>query len=95
MTEHADSSRKEKMSSAGLFFFGIYLLIGSGFTIYNGKWFAGFPPQLDIAYILFGSSAIGAYIEATLAGILGFLCIWFSIAKKKKIGSDRQEIKPD
>ena len=64
------------------FFFGIYLVIGAGFTVHEGKWFIGFPPQLDLAYFLFGASTVGAYVEATLAGFLGVIFILGSAKRK-------------
>ena len=51
--------------------FGLYLLVGAGFTAYTGKWFVGFPPQLDLAFLVFGEGALGAYVEAAIAGVLG------------------------
>lgn len=65
------------------FFFGIYLLIGAGLTARDGKWFIGFPPQLDLAYFLFGSSTVGAYIEAALAAVIGVFCILGAFVKEK------------
>jgi len=76
-----ETERKGDGTPTLLFFLGAYLLIGAGFTAYVGKWFAGFPVQLDLAYILFGASTIGAYVEAAIAGVLGALCVWAAFAK--------------
>jgi hypothetical protein len=51
---------------------GIYLLFGAWYTAHTGKWFVGFPPQLDAIGFIFGGGAVGAYVEAGVAGILGF-----------------------
>ncbi len=66
------------------FLFGLYLLFGAAITIYDGKLFAGFPPQLDIASFLFGWSSVGAYVEAALAAVLGLLLVAGALAGGKE-----------
>lgn len=66
--------------------FGLYLLVGAGFTVRDGKWFAGFPPQLDFAYFIFGGTIYGAYIEAFLAAVIGLFLILIALRKEKSNG---------
>src|SRR4051812_39190838 len=73
-TPEIEAERKNDGFRIFLVLFGAYLLIGAGFTAYERRWFIGFPPQLDIAYILLGGSAIGTYVEAAIACVLGLLC---------------------
>ena len=64
-----------------LVLFGFYLLVGAAYTFATGRWFIGFPPQLDIAYLFTGSSTVGAYIEAAIACVLGLISLALSSAK--------------
>jgi hypothetical protein len=63
--------------------FGIYLIVGAVFTGYTGKWFAGFPIQLDFARFLFGGGILGTYIEAALAAVLGLGCIIVAVVSAR------------
>ncbi|NQD35639.1 hypothetical protein HPT27_01305 [Permianibacter sp. IMCC34836] len=56
--------------------FGVYLLVGAGYSFITAKWFPGFPPQLDV-FMIFGHP-LGAYIEGIIAALLGAVLIYFS-----------------
>lgn len=62
----------------------IYLLAGSIYTFVTGKWFVGFPVQLDLFYFFGFFSPAGAYVEATLAAILGVFCLVGLLPRKKR-----------
>jgi hypothetical protein len=65
------------------FVFGIYLVVGAAYTFATGRWFIGFPPQLDIAYLLGGSSSVAAYVEAAIAAVLGGGCLYMAFSKER------------
>lgn len=87
--EENSVERKEKDAYSKIFFvlFGVYLLIGAGFTAYQGKWFGGFPPQFDFAYFIFGASTTGAYVSAAIAALIGALIIWAALSERKENAS--------
>ncbi|PND36790.1 hypothetical protein C1O66_04055 [Paucibacter aquatile] len=80
-------AKKGELGAGGralFFLFGAYLLFGAALTAHDGKLFAGFPPQLDIAFVLFGESKMGAYVEALLAALLGLASIFLALAGGKR-----------
>src|SRR5258706_6847963 len=79
--EEIERERKRDNSRVFLFFFGVYLLIGAGVMIHTGEWFIGFPPLLDLAYILLGHSVVGVYVEAAIASLCGSAFIWAAFGK--------------
>jgi hypothetical protein len=63
---------------------GLYFLVGAAFTGFTGKWFAGFPPQLDVAQLIFGNNSVGTYVEGALAGLLGIGCLSAAIISARR-----------
>jgi len=54
---------------------GIYFILGALYSFSLGRWFPGFPPQLDVLSSIFGGGIAGAYAEGTLAALLGTTCL--------------------
>ena len=84
MDSDTNGGVKERATTAFMLVFSIYLVVGALVTFYTGKWFIGFPAQLDIAYFLFGQTTIGAYIEGGLAGAIGGAILWGFIRHNKR-----------
>jgi len=54
---------------------GIYLILGAMYSFSLGRWFPGFPPQLDVFSFIFGGNSAGAYAEAAVATLLGIFIL--------------------
>jgi hypothetical protein len=80
-TPEIEAERKRDSLRIGLAVAGVYFLVGAGYTFVEGRWFPGFPVQLDIAFLFGGHGTIGAYLEAGIAAVLGVLCIVSAIRK--------------
>jgi ABC-type transporter Mla subunit MlaD len=72
-----ETTNNKNLSTLLLVLFGLYLLLGAVYSLSTGKWFAGFPPVLDIS-MLFGN-VLGIYVEAILALVAGAYCIYFAV----------------
>jgi hypothetical protein len=59
---------------------GLYLIAGSAYTFSSGKWFAGFPPQLDV----FGVLPYGSMIEAIVGALLGVIAVIAAVIRRKQ-----------
>src|SRR5689334_16276766 len=64
---------------------GIYFVSGAIYSFATGRWFAGFPPILDVFSFLFGSSVIGAYAEGFVAALLGVVCIGGVVLARRRV----------
>jgi hypothetical protein len=71
--EAALRSPSAAMVVAGLL--GIYFICGAAYSFALGRWFPGFPPQLDVFAVIFGGNSAGAYAEAAVATLLGIFCL--------------------
>jgi hypothetical protein len=70
------AQEEKPLNPVFLFLCGAYLLVGSGYTFVTGKWFMGFPAQLDLVRLLAFESPAGTYGEAALAALLGAICFY-------------------
>jgi len=63
-----------------LLFLGLYLIAGSAYSFLSGKWFAGFPPQLDV----FGLLPYGSIIEAIVGALLGVIAVIAAVIRREQ-----------
>jgi hypothetical protein len=61
-----------------LLLLGFYLLSGSVYSFWSGKWFPGFPPLLDF----FGALPHGPLIEAIVSALLGAIAVITALIKR-------------
>ena len=67
---------------------GIYLILGAMYSFSLGRWFPGFPPQLDVLSSIFGGGIAGAYAEGTLAALLGTTCLAGVVLARRRMRSN-------
>ena len=85
MSDHSNEAEvRARIGDAIAIIFAMYLIVGAGVTLYTGTWFAGFPMQLDVAYLIFGKTTAGAYVEGILAGVLGVLILFVYVRAWRK-----------
>jgi hypothetical protein len=60
---------------------GLYLISGSVYSFLSGKWFPGFPPQLDF----FGALPHGPLIEAIVSALLGAIAVITALIKRAQL----------
>jgi hypothetical protein len=59
---------------------GLYLMAGATYTFDTNKWFAGFPPMLDVLNIL----PHGRYIEAAIAAVVGAALVLATLVRPRQ-----------
>ncbi len=67
---------------------GVYLISGAIYSFASGRWFAGFPPVLDLFSFGFGGSVAGAYAEGAVAALLGLLCVAGVVLARRRMRSN-------
>jgi hypothetical protein len=78
--EQPRGKTQDRLHRPLLLFLGLYLIAGSAYSFLSGKWFAGFPPQLD----LFGVLPYGSMIEATVGALLGVIAVVAALIRRKQ-----------
>ena len=61
---------------------------GAMYSFSLGRWFPGFPPQLDVLSSIFGGGIAGAYAEGTLAALLGTTCLVGVVLARRRMRSN-------
>ena len=80
-----------RSSSAGLMLAGlagIYFIMGAIYSFALGRWFPGFPTQLDALSSLLGGGTAGVYTAGVVAMLLGVVCIGRVVLASRRMRSN-------